>query len=75
MTGEEMGRAVGFLSRSRANSEARLSRLEGSVERITGSHERLAAAQGRTQWQTDQLRQGFVRFQDGMDELRQQVAH
>ena len=82
MTGEEMERTIEFLLQSQANSEARLSRLEGAVERLTESHgqlaeshDRLTAAQGRSQEQIDQLQQGFVRFQDGMEELRQQVAH
>ena len=75
MTGEEMERAIEFLLQSQANSEARLGRLEGIVERLAESHETLAATQGRGQEQIDQLGQGFVRFQDGMDELRQQVSH
>ena len=82
MTGAEMERAIEFLLQSQANSEARLGRLEGIVERHAEAHERLAAAQGRSQEQIDQLQQGFVRLQDGMNEfqgglneLRLQVAH
>ena len=68
MTGEELDRAIEFLLQSQASSEARLSRLEGAVEQ-------LAATQSRSNDQIDQLQHGFVRFQDGMDELRQQVSH
>lgn len=72
MTGEEMERAIEFLLQSQANSEARLGRLEAAQEETNQQISNLASAQQRTQEQIDQ---GFVRFQNGMDELRQQVSH
>ena len=73
-----LGRLEGIVERL-AGTHERLGesheRLGESHERLTESHERLAAAQGRSQEQIDQLQQGFVRFQNGMDELRQQVGH